>query len=76
MKDVLAHLTGEELCLLAVGSAAEPLHDAIDDEFDRRASAAQLRRISFSVAAVRGAEPGAAGVPERNVPPGRYEARA
>jgi hypothetical protein len=56
MKDVLAHLTGEELCLLAVGSAAEPLRDAIDDEFDRRARATQLRRISFSAPQARGRE--------------------
>ena len=56
MKDVLAHLTGEELCLLAVGSAAEPLLDAIDDELDRRARAAQLRRISFGAPRARGWE--------------------
>ena len=54
MNDVLAHLMGEELFLLAVRSADEPLLNAIDDELDRRARAAQLRRISFGAPRARG----------------------
>jgi len=55
MNDVLEHLMGEELFLLAVRSADEPLLlNAIDDELDRRARAAQLRRISFGAPRARG----------------------
>ena len=54
MDGVLAHLMGEELFLLAVRSADEPLLNAIDDELDRRARAAQLRRISFGAPRARG----------------------
>jgi len=56
MNDVLEHLMGEELFLLAVRSADEPLLNAIDDELDRRARAAQLRRISFGAPRARGWE--------------------
>ena len=54
MDGVLEHLMGEELFLLAVRSADEPLLNAIDDELDRRARAAQLRRISFGAPRARG----------------------
>ena len=54
MDGVLEHLMAEELFLLAVRSADEPLLNAIDDELDRRARAAQLRRISFGAPRARG----------------------
>jgi len=45
MKDVLRHMTGEELLLFAILRGQE-VFDTVDAELDRRAKAARTRRLS------------------------------
>jgi hypothetical protein len=45
MKDVLRHMTGEELLLFAIQRGQE-VFDTVDAELDRRAKAARTRRLS------------------------------
>jgi len=45
MKDVLRHMTGEELLLFSIQRGKE-VFAALDTELDRRAKAARTRRLS------------------------------